>query len=117
VPREAAVAAPRQITCQCGVMVTLVTFTGDHTVMIPVDHDRNPAGGLVIVGSEAGYTVRPVACDEEPEARLLRRAHWDTCPHVARWRDAMRAAGVVGHDPAYDPMRAGPCARCLQRHP
>lgn len=116
-PRETAIPALKQINCQCGSMVTLVPFSGDHTVMIPVDVDRDPDGGLVVVGSKAGYTIRPVAEGEEPEGRFRRRAHWDTCPHISRWRDAMRAAGVVGHAPTSDPMRAGPCARCRERHP
>ena len=102
-PRETAIPALKQINCQCGSMVTLVPFSGDHTVMIPVDVDRDPDGGLVVVGSKAGYTIRPVAEGEEPEGRFRRRAHWDTCPHISRWRDAMRAAGVVGHAPTSDP--------------
>lgn len=116
-PRENAIPTPTQITCQCQSMVRLVPFTDDHAVMIPVDVDRDPNGGLVVVGGRAGYTIRPVRDGEEPEGRFRRRAHWETCPHASRWRDAMRAAGVIGHTPTHDPMRAGPCARCRQRHP
>lgn len=116
-PRDTAASAPKQITCQCGSMVTLVPFTGDPTVMIPVDVDRDPAGDLVIVGSKAGYTIRPARDGADPEGRFRRRAHWGTCPHVARWRDAMRSVGVGGPGLTYDPTRAGPCARCRERHP
>lgn len=116
-PRKTAVPDSTQITCQCGSMVILVPFTDDHTVMIPVDVDRDPAGDLVVVGSRVGFTIRPVGDGEEPEGRFRRRAHWGTCPHQSRWRNAMRAAGVGGLSTAYDPMRAGPCARCRRRHP
>jgi hypothetical protein len=116
VPRKSAVPVPTQIVCQCDSMVNLVPFADDHTVMIPVDVDRDPAGELVVVGGRAGYTVRPIRDDEEVDARLRRRAHWDTCPHIARWRDAMRTVGMGEAMPSHDPARIGPCARCHQRH-
>lgn len=97
-------------------MVTLVPFTGDHAVMVPVDVDRDPAGDLVVVGSRAGFTVRPVVDGEEPEGRLRRRAHWGACPHQRRWRGVMRSVGI-GAVGERDPARIGPCARCGQRHP
>lgn len=115
-PRDTTIPAPKQITCQCGSMVNLVPFTGDHTVMVPVDVDKDPDGGLVIVGSRVGFTIRSVADGEEPEGRFRRRAHWDVCPHPARWWDVKRV--VVGLPTSdHDPFRVGPCARCRQRHP
>jgi hypothetical protein len=98
-------------------MVNLVPFTGDHAVIIPVDVDRDPDGGLIVLGSKAGYTTRPVRDGEEAEGRFRRRAHWDTCPHRSHWRDVMRSVGIGNGDPSHDPMRDGPCARCRQRHP
>jgi len=85
--------------------------------MVPVDVDKDPEGGLVIVGSRVGFTVRPVAAGEKPEGRFRRRAHWDVCPHPARWRDVRRSVVGSPTSSAHDPFRAGPCARCRQRHP
>lgn len=116
-PRETAVPTQKQITCQCGAMVTLVPFTYDHTVMIPVDVDRDPTGDLLVVGSRAGFTIRPVVEGEEPEGRFRRHAHWNACPHPSRWRSVMRTVGVGGTAPTHDPTRAGPCAKCRRRHP
>jgi hypothetical protein len=98
-------------------MINLVPLTSDTTMMVPIDVDRDPTGDLVIVGSRAGYTARPVRDGEEPEGRFRRRAHWGVCQHVARWRDVMRAAGVVGPTTTHDPSRAGPCVRCRVWHP
>jgi hypothetical protein len=116
VPRDTTVPAMSQATCLCGLMINFVPFTGDSSVMIPVDVDTDPEGSLVLVGSRAGFTIRPVAAGEAPEGRFRRRAHWDVCPHAARWRDIRR---VVAGSPtsAYDPARVGPCARCGERHP
>lgn len=116
-PRETAVPAARHISCMCGASIALVPFAGCHDVMVPIDVDRDQDGSLVVVGSRAGYTIRPVAEGEAPEGRFRRHAHWDTCPHQNRWRDVMIAVGVAGVTSAYDPMRAGPCARCFERHP
>lgn len=113
--REAVIPSPRQTACRCGSMVNLVPFTDDVSVMIPVDVDRDPSGGLVIVGSRAGFTIRPVRDGEAPEERFRRRAHWDTCPHLGHWRETMRAVGIGVS--VLDPMRAGPCVGCWQRHP
>lgn len=115
--REVAVPQSRRIACICGSAIAVVPFTGDHAVMVPIDVDRDPDGGLVVVGSRAGFTIRPLADGEVVEGRFRRRAHWDTCPHRSRWHDVMRAVGVAGAGSAHDPMRAGPCARCFERHP
>lgn len=117
-PREA-IPAPSQITCQCGTMVNMVPFTGDVTVRIPVDIDRTPGGGLVVVGSRTGYTIRSVREGEVPEERFRRHAHWDGCPHVDRWAAVKRSVGLgdTGVRPGHDPARVGPCARCGNRHP
>jgi hypothetical protein len=107
----------RQISCLCGSPVNLVPFIDDHSVMIPVEPGRDPSGGLVVVGSKEGHTIRPIRDGETVEDRFRRRAHWDACPRRSRWRDAMRAAGVGGTAPSREPERAGPCARCRRRHP
>jgi hypothetical protein len=116
VPRDV-IPAPQQTVCQCKSMINMVPFTSDHTVMIPVDIHRDPDGDLIVVGSRAGYTVRPIQAGEEVEVRFRRQAHWKTCPHVSRWRDVMRSIGIGGPAPSHDSTRAGPCARCHQRHP
>jgi hypothetical protein len=106
-----------QISCICASPITMVPFTGNHEVMIPINVGRDPAGGLVIVGSSAGYTIRPLNEGEDPDGRFRRRAHWDTCPHRGRWRKVMLAVGIDGGPSASDPARIGPCVRCRQHHP
>ena len=117
--RDQTIPAPSQITCQCGAMVNLVSFTGDITVRIPVDIDHDSGGDLVVVGSRAGYTIRPVRNGEVPEDRFRRHAHWDGCPHVERWREVKRSVGLgaTGIRSDHDSSRIGPCARCGNRHP
>lgn len=111
-------AAPETKVCTCQSMVNLVPYTDDHSVMIPVDVDRDPDGGLVIVGSRSGHTVRPVRDGEVVDVRLRRRAHWDTCPNPSLWKGAMVSVGVIAdQDSSHDATRIGPCARCRQRHP
>lgn len=104
--------APKQCCCQCGSMITMVPWSGNHSILIPIDIDREPTGGLVIVGSRDGYTVELATLDPEPPANIRRRAHWDVCPRPEQWQ-GIRARVV----PGLGGDRTGPCARCGQRHP
>jgi len=93
-------------------MITLVPWTVDVGVRIPVDVDRDPVGSLVVVGSRQGFTVRLLLEDELPQATMRRRAHWETCPYQQDWAETMTrlCLRVSSVD------RSGPCAICGRRH-
>lgn len=108
------VRAPRLGACRCGAQVSLVPSEADNDVMVPMDVDRSARGGLVLVGSPRGYTVRLLS-DGDGDSPMTRRAHWEVCPLVGEWVDVRRAIGSL---PATgDTNRMGPCARCGCRNP
>jgi hypothetical protein len=95
-------------------MITLVPYTDDHAVLIPVDLGRDPEGSLIIVGTRGGFTVRPVR-PTDTDGTQRRRPHWEVCPHPRQWDQVRRDTGILptrGYG-----TRSGPCVTCRREHP